>query len=45
MGLLLQGDVDKDVHLDHGEFVAISIQCLIFIYIFIADSLDLFMLL
>jgi len=26
MGLFLQGDVDKDGHLDYGEFVAISVH-------------------
>ena len=35
MGLFLQDGVNKDGHLDYGEFVAIYIQC----------SLDLFILL
>lgn len=26
LGLLLQGDTDKDGHLDYGEFVAISVH-------------------
>jgi len=45
MGLFLQDGVNKDGHLDYGEFVAISVQCLIFIDIFIVDSLYFFMLL